>query len=121
MSEKQLELFNNIKMYEDYDRFVEDVWLGSPEMDETKAELNFIGLAICEEAGEVAGKLKKLSRGDGNITVEQIVNELGDVLYYVTKLAHELNVGLAELTMINTKKLQKRVEKGTMKGSGDDR
>ncbi len=104
-----------------YHEFVESVWAGAPEMDKQKSDLNFIGLAICEEAGEIAGKLKKLSRGDGNITREMILNELGDTLYYVTKLANSLGSNLNEVMVMNIEKLESRMERGTLKGSGDER
>lgn len=104
-----------------YHEFVESVWLGSPAMDKERADLNFIGLAICEEAGEVAGKLKKMSRGDGNITYEQIAYELGDVLYYVTKLGNSIGFPLNDLLIMNINKLESRLDRGTMRGSGDER
>lgn len=57
---------------------------------------NFIypTLGLASEAGEVAGKVKKIMRDDGmSISPEkreQIKDELGDVLWYVAQVATEL-------------------------------
>ncbi len=46
-------------------------------------------LAICEEAGEVAGWHKKsVRRKNPSHRDEHLAEELGDVLYYVTQVAH---------------------------------
>lgn len=117
----QLELFPNILTASTYDDFVESMWVGATNLGTLESELNFIGLAICEEAGEVAGKLKKLSRGDGNITVKMIAQELGDTLYYITKLGNKIGYTLESLLLLNATKLTERHAKGTLKGSGDNR
>lgn len=116
MNEQQLEL-----PFESYDDFVDRLWMGAPELGERESYLNFIGLALCEEVGEVAGKLKKLSRGDGNITDQMILDECGDVLYYLTVLTHHLGTDLETIQRMNVIKLTQRLKKGTLKGSGDTR
>lgn len=46
-------------------------------------------LAICEEAGEVAGWHKKsVRRKNSSYRDEHLAEELGDVIYYVTRVAH---------------------------------
>lgn len=82
-------------------------------------------LGICGEAGEVAEKVKKLLRdGGGEITDEireSIKKELGDVLWYVCAAAQELGVGMDEVVQSNRDKILGRRERGTLRGSGDDR
>ena len=87
--------------------------------------ISYCGLGLAEEAGEVVGKIKKIIRdNNGMITtdrVEAISLELGDVMWYVAALANELNLDLEDIAIKNVEKLNKRVEKGTLKGSGDNR
>lgn len=82
-------------------------------------------LGICGEAGEVAEKVKKLLRdGGGEMTDEAraaIVKELGDVLWYVVAASQELGVDMSEVVQSNKEKILGRRERGTLRGSGDDR
>jgi NTP pyrophosphatase (non-canonical NTP hydrolase) len=73
-------------------------------------------LALCGEAGEVANKVKKLYRGDYSLLEarEAIADELGDVLWYIAVLAHDLGYDLEEIGTKNIEKLAKRSEQGTI-------
>lgn len=88
---------------------------------------NFIypTLGLAGESGEVAEKIKKVLRDkDGIIdetTKEKIKKELGDVLWYVSQLATELNLSLDEIAEVNLKKLLSRLERGVISGNGDNR
>lgn len=85
----------------------------------------YTALGLSSEAGEVAGKVKKMIRDDSmELTHErkqQIVDELGDVLWYCAMLATELNVSLAEVAIKNIQKLEDRNNRGVIQGSGDNR
>ena len=82
-------------------------------------------LGLVNEAGEVAGKIKKVFRDkDGEIneeTREALKAELGDVLWYIAQVASELNLSLDEIAEYNISKLMDRLERGTIKGDGDNR
>ena len=82
-------------------------------------------LGLVNEAGEVAGKIKKVFRDkDGQIseeTREALKAELGDVLWYITQVATELNLTLDEIAEYNISKLYDRLERGKIKGDGDNR
>ena len=82
-------------------------------------------LGLTGEAGEIANKVKKVIRDGGGVLTEEsrqsIIAELGDVLWYVSALASDLNVNLEDVAQSNVDKLQKRMEKGTLGGSGDNR
>jgi NTP pyrophosphatase (non-canonical NTP hydrolase) len=52
---------------------------------------------------------------------EEISKELGDVLWYVSALASEINLRLSCIAEDNVKKLQSRKERGSLQGSGDNR
>jgi NTP pyrophosphatase (non-canonical NTP hydrolase) len=82
-------------------------------------------LGLVEEAGEVAGKWKKLLayRG-GELTAtdcDEIVKELGDTLWYLTVLADSLGSSLEDVAQRNLNKLQSRHEWNTIRGQGDNR
>lgn len=91
----------------------------------TLASMTYCALGLAEEAGEVAGKLKKIIRdGEGLITPdgrERMARELGDVLWYVSAMARELGLTLSEVAEMNLAKIRDRVSRGTLRGSGDDR
>lgn len=82
-------------------------------------------LGLVEEAGEVAGKLKKAIRDNYGVIdsqrKEEIIKELGDCLWYLSALADYLGVELEEVANINLTKLHNRKLNNTLQGSGDDR
>ena len=82
-------------------------------------------LGLVNEAGEVAGKIKKVFRDkEGEIngeTQSALKAELGDVLWYLAQLATELDLTLDEIAEYNIAKLYSRLERGTIKGDGDER
>ena len=82
--------------------------------------LECLVLGLCSEAGEVAGKIKKLHRGDG-VSETVILDEVGDCLWYISELCTHFNVTLDDLMVLNQRKLTNRVRKGTIKGCGDER
>ena len=86
--------------------------------------LSYLGLGL-GEAGEVQGKLKKISRDDNKVATDEvkeaIAGELGDVLWYVARLADELGFDLDFVAAKNVEKLQSRMARGVLGGSGDYR
>lgn len=90
-----------------------------------KDAINYLVLGLVSEAGEVAGKLKKLLRDrEGVIGVyekQMMAAEIGDVLWYATMLAVELDTTLSSIARDNVEKLQSRQTRGVLGGSGDNR
>lgn len=82
-------------------------------------------LGLVNEAGEVANKIKKIFRdGNGQITEldrQALKSELGDVLWYLTQIASNLGLTLAEIADDNLVKILARHVKGMIGGSGDHR
>ena len=82
-------------------------------------------LGLVNEAGEVAGKIKKIFRDKGGEvseeTREALKAELGDVLWYIAQVATELDLSLDDIAASNIAKLYDRLERGKIKGEGDDR
>jgi NTP pyrophosphatase (non-canonical NTP hydrolase) len=82
-------------------------------------------LGLASEAGEVAGKIKKVLRDQGGefeaAPVKALKDELGDVLWYVAVLAADLGLSLDEIAAQNLEKLASRSERGRLAGEGDQR
>jgi NTP pyrophosphatase (non-canonical NTP hydrolase) len=82
-------------------------------------------LGLANEAGEVAGKIKKVFRDKGGIIGETereaLKSELGDVLWYLAQTCTELGISLDEVAEHNIEKLYSRLERGKIGGEGDTR
>ena len=82
-------------------------------------------LGLAGEAGEVADKLKKVIRDNDGVLTDQVrdavAKEIGDVLWYVSVLAHEMDYDLNTIAQINIDKLASRQQRGVLTGSGDNR
>lgn len=82
-------------------------------------------LGLVNEAGEVAGKIKKVFRDkSGEInpeTREALKAELGDVLWYIAQVCTELDLPMGEVAEANLTKLLDRQARGKIKGDGDNR
>lgn len=87
--------------------------------------IEYLVLGLTSEAGEVAGKYKKIIRdNDGQFTQENtdaLLDELGDVLWYCSELATALKTNLAAVATRNVQKLESRAQRGKIGGSGDNR
>jgi NTP pyrophosphatase (non-canonical NTP hydrolase) len=88
---------------------------------------NFIypTLGLVGEAGEVAEKIKKVIRDSNSVVSEEkkqeLIKELGDVLWYIANLSFELNLSMEEVALKNLEKLKSRQERNELHGSGDNR
>jgi NTP pyrophosphatase (non-canonical NTP hydrolase) len=82
-------------------------------------------LGLVNEAGEVAGKIKKIFRDRGGVIGEEdrqaIKSELGDVLWYLTQICSELDLTLEEVAEANLEKLASRLQRGPIRGEGGQR
>lgn len=105
----------------DYDQFTADLARYPKEQNDPRiVEAMYCALGLVGEAGEVSEKIKKWHR-DGVLDPHAVVLELGDVLYYLTRLANAMGVTLQDVQIENVKKLTDRAQRGVLKGSGDDR
>lgn len=82
-------------------------------------------LGLANEAGEVAGKIKKVFRDKGGEisaeTREALQAELGDVLWYLSQVCTELEISLDNVAESNIAKLLDRQQRGKIRGDGDNR
>ncbi len=82
--------------------------------------LEYLGLGLVSEAGEVAGKLKKRIR-DGAMNVDDLAAEIGDVYWYLSRLCDEIGIAPGTVLRKNADKLSDRQQRGKLQGSGDNR
>ena len=95
------------------------------------AAFSYVCLGLSGESGEIAEKIKKAihkSGGDDsafdkilNEQKESLQKELGDVLWYLSALATELDISLSDVANTNLKKLYSRQLRKQIIGSGDER
>ena len=82
-------------------------------------------LGLMGETGEIAEKFKKIYRDkNSEFSPEdaiEMTKELGDVLWYVSVVCTYLGISLQDVADLNIKKLQSRMQRGALKGSGDNR
>jgi len=82
-------------------------------------------LGLAAEAGEVANKVKKIYRDKEGVLspqdAKEIAHEVGDVLWYLAALSKDLGYNLAEIAEMNITKLEDRMARGVIQGSGDHR
>ena len=78
---------------------------------------------LAEEIGELEGKFKRYLRGDivRQVFEDEVLSELGDVLWCLSDTAGNLGFTLEEIAKGNLYKLTSRMERGKIKGSGDNR
>ena len=118
--------------FDEYQKLAIKTDLDAEFLDEVmeKRSLNTVAfinkvLGIAGEAGEFADKIKKIMRdkkGEFNDEDrEAIIKELGDVLWYVAVVTLYLGMPMSELASKNIEKLQSRMKRNALQGSGDDR
>ncbi len=85
----------------------------------------YLACGLCEEAGEVAGKIKKTIRDNNgefsSETKSSIALELGDCAWYLSVLAESMGFTLSEIYDINRTKINDRISRNVLHGSGDER
>ena len=94
--------------------------------------LMYAGLGAANEAGEVAGKIKKVFRDktflarygftfyDAEVKAA-VKAEVGDCLWYIAQVANEMGFDLSDAAESNLRKLADRKARGVLGGSGDNR
>ena len=87
---------------------------------------SLVGLA--NEAGEVAGVLKKAIRGDygdepeeNYVFIDKLKGELGDVAWYLAEVCTQFGFDLGTIMSDNLEKLRSRQARGVIMGSGGER
>jgi len=112
--------------FNDYQKLaiLTDTMGGKPQPIDSHAFLAQL-LGLVGETGEIAEKFKKIYRDkDGVFSPDdkkEMTKELGDVLWYISVVCTYLDISLQELAELNIEKLQDRMKRNKLKGSGDNR
>jgi NTP pyrophosphatase (non-canonical NTP hydrolase) len=105
-----------------YQEWTKDTAIYPGAQTKSLEELMYLALGLSSEAGEVAGKCKKLYRdGDSIAGREVLLYEIGDCIWYLARLCDALDTTLNVEMTRNREKLEQRKKKGTLQGSGDTR
>ena len=82
-------------------------------------------LGLVNEAGEVAGKVKKIFRDRQGVITDAdrqaLTLELGDVLWYLSELCTRIGISLEDVAEQNIAKIADRASRGVLHGDGDHR
>ncbi len=82
--------------------------------NDLKDALPYLTMGLIGETGEIADLVKKVFRGTYTIDEarDRILEESGDVVWYLAVLANHLGATLSEVMTMNEKKLQSRYPNG---------
>lgn len=87
--------------------------------------LAYPAFGLAGETGEFIDKIKKVFRDHrGALTTSMkhdLLLELGDILWYIAKMARTLGYTLDEVATTNLKKIHSRKKRGVIHGNGDHR
>ena len=87
--------------------------------------LMYLGMGLAGESGEVVEKVKHIIRDSKGEVFEEkregVKKEMGDVLWYLSQLARELDISFNEVAELNIKKLADRAARNVIKSEGDIR
>lgn len=87
--------------------------------------LEYCALGLTSEAGEVAGKVKKIIRDKGGKLSDEdrkaLASEVFDTLWYAAEIARALGMSLEAVAQMGLDKLHDRAQRNVLSGSGDAR
>lgn len=75
-----------------------------------KSSIDYLIAGLCGESGEVAQIRKRQLTGQYSTfeAMEKLSDEIGDVLWYLSQLAHEYDLSLEDIATFNLQKLANR-------------
>ena len=83
----------------------------NPKLDKKDILINGV-MGLCGESGEAIDIVKKYLAQGHELNKEHLLEELGDIAWYLAELATVLEVDLDTILMNNIKKLAKRYPDG---------
>lgn len=96
----------------DADLYQLDVLKYAPDHHDYLLNVIYAAMGMCGEAGEASELIKKYAYHGHTIDTEHLARELGDVLWYVSYLAHLFGYPLGRIMVMNQEKLAKRYPDG---------
>lgn len=116
-----MEYIEDIVELDDY----QEQALNTDAYSDNKFNIEYKALGLYDEAEKVSDKIKKVFKDYDNKLDEnkahEIAKELGDILWYLSILAHKLGYNLSEIATMNIYKLRKLMEENKIHGNGDNR
>ncbi len=98
-------MYNSLAVYQD---LVAANLYVQPEVD----KLAHCALGLCGEAGEVADTIKKAQYEGNTLNCSSLLDEMGDVLWYLTQLCAIQGTTLEIIASANLYKLERRYPDG---------
>ena len=95
---------------DEYQNFVYE--LANHKTSQLSSQFTHMLLGIVSEAGELADAAKKAVGYGQYVDMDNVVEELGDLLFYLTGMAEYCGYTLEDLMEDNTDKLKKRYPNG---------
>jgi NTP pyrophosphatase (non-canonical NTP hydrolase) len=93
--------------------------------DSFKLDWVYPALGLAGETGEILDEFKRVLRDDHFVLSDErrdrLVKELGDCLWYIAQLALQSGLNLDDIARTNLAKLESRLDRKKVHGSGDDR
>ena len=83
----------------------------NPKLDKKDVLINGV-MGLCGESGEVIDLVKKHLAQGHDLDREKMIDELGDVAWYIAETATALGADLEEVFSRNIEKLKKRYPEG---------
>jgi NTP pyrophosphatase (non-canonical NTP hydrolase) len=98
----------------EYQELAARTLIDAPDAEYTDAEIMLVwnALGLAGEAGEVANSIKKMVVHRHGVDRDELVKELGDVLWYVAALCTKLDVPMSTVMERNIAKLMRRYPDG---------
>ena len=78
-------------------------------------------MGLCGESGEAIDIVKKHLAQGHDLDKEHLIEELGDIAWYLAETSYALDISLEEVLKLNIEKLQKRYPEGFDKQKSIDR
>lgn len=96
----------------DADAYQQNVLKYAPDHHDYLLDVIYAAMGMCGEAGEASELVKKYAYHGHAIDTEHLARELGDVLWYVSYMAHLFGYPLGKIMAMNQEKLAKRYPDG---------
>lgn len=101
----------NFDEYQELAMRTDPIDIYDPEVQRTQRLTNAL-MGLNGEAGEAIDILKKAMFQGHTLFVDNLVEELGDCLWYIAEAAHTLGYKLSDVARNNIEKLEKRYPNG---------
>jgi NTP pyrophosphatase (non-canonical NTP hydrolase) len=111
--------------FNEYQRECRKTDVGTSAQDCISPGWLYYVLGASGEMGELMEKIKKLFRDKNGVIdfefKEDVIKEMGDVQWYMARLADWFDIDFNSVAVTNVEKLQSRKKRDKLHGEGDDR